>query len=69
MTSVFSTVFAKSSFPYCESVFDKIHTTPSDCLSQNGNLLLASKKSIPSDGKEQKLQTKREKIKVKQLKV
>ena len=42
MTSVFSTDFAKSSFPYCERVFDEIRTTPSDCLSQSGNLLLAS---------------------------
>jgi hypothetical protein len=57
--------FAKSSFPYCERVFGEIHTTPSDCLSLNGNLLFASKKSIPADGKEYKLQTKREKIKVK----
>ena len=42
MTSVFSTVFAKSSFPYCERVFGESRTTPSDCLSLSGNLLLAS---------------------------
>ena len=52
MSSVFSTDWVKSSFPFGERVFDVIRTTPSDCLSYPSTFRKHHKKKRP-DGKEQ----------------